>query len=319
MKFRTEIPLDRQPLEAQINYKSKTVFLGSCFSTNIGEQFNYFKFQNLVNPFGVLFHPIAVTRLIQRALNNTFFKEEDLIYHNDCYHCFDVHSQFSNANKLELLDELNAALTQCKTAITTASHIIITLGTSWVYEHIDTNTVVANCHKVPQKQFNKRLLSVGEITSVLNEMLKEITAINNKIQFIFTVSPVRHIKDGVVENQLSKAHLVSAIHGILQQEHKSKVAYYPAYEIMMDDLREYRFYKEDMIHPNQVAVNYIWDHFKKTWMNEAVFEVMDKVDEIQKGLSHKPFNPSSEAHQRFLEKLAQKKQELEQQVPEITF
>lgn len=319
MKFRTAIPLGKQPLEAQINYTSKTVFLGSCFSTNIGEQFNYFKFQNLVNPFGVLFHPIAIAKLTHRALNNKNFTEEDLIYNNGIYHCFQVHSQFSTPNKIELLDKLNATLEQLRNALRAASHIIITLGTSWVYEHLDTNTVVANCHKVPQKQFNKRLLSVTEIISVLNEMLKKVAVVNNKVQFIFTVSPVRHIKDGVVENQLSKAHLISAIHELLLQEQSSKLAYYPAYEIMMDDLRDYRFYKEDMIHPNQVAVNYIWEHFKTTWISEAIFEIMNKVDDIQKGLRHKPFNPSSEAHQRFLEKLAQKKQELEQQVPEIKF
>ena len=319
MKFRTEIPLRRLPELVQINYKSKTVFLGSCFSTNVGEKCNYFKFQNVVNPFGVLFHPIAIAKLMHRALNNKCFTEEELIYNNGVYCCFQVHSNFSSPDKMELLNKLNETLEQFRNVLSEASHIIITLGTSWVYEHIATQAIVANCHKVPQKQFNKKLLSSSEITSVIQSMIQEVFEVNKQVQFIFTVSPVRHIKDGVVENQLSKAHLISAIHNLLHKHKTNNLTYFPSYEIMMDDLRDYRFYKEDMIHPNQVAIDYIWEQFKTSWISNEALVIMSKVADIQRGLSHKPFNPKSEAHKKFIEKLAQKKQELEEQVPEIKF
>jgi len=314
MKLQTKIPLQSQPYN-QIDYNSKVLLLGSCFVENIGEKLEYFKFQNTINPFGILFHPKAIERLITNAINEKEYTEADIFFHNERWHCFDAHSKLSNASKDMLLLQLNNALELTKNQLNTTTHVIITLGTAWVYNHIESDKIVANCHKVPQKQFKKEILSVDEITSSLENIEKQIRTINPKIQFIYTVSPVRHLKDGFVQNQQSKSHLITAIH----QHISSNSSYFPSYEIMMDELRDYRFYKEDMIHPNKTAINYIWKKFQQVWIAEETSIIMDGVDTIQKGLLHKPFNPNSDSHQQFLQKLEDKKSQIRNQFPHFTF
>jgi hypothetical protein len=197
------------------------------------------------------------------------------------------------------------------------THCIITLGTSWVYRHIESNEIVANCHKVPQKQFVKELLSIAQIEASLQKIISEIQTINPKCNFVFTVSPVRHIKDGFVENTLSKAHLISALHASNFQLPTS--SYFPSYEIMMDELRDYRFYAEDMLHPNPTAIDYIWIKFFENYIDEKEFALMNQVCDIQRALKHRPFNPNSESHQKFLSKLEEKKQKITKQNPAIHF
>jgi hypothetical protein len=191
------------------------------------------------------------------------------------------------------------------------------LGTSWVYRHIETNEIVANCHKVPQKQFVKEMLSIAQIESSLQNIISETQLVNPNCNFIFTVSPVRHIKDGFVENTLSKAHLISALHAINFQLPTSN--YFPSYEIMMDELRDYRFYAEDMLHPNQTAIDYIWIKFFENYVSEKEFSLMNQVCEIQRALKHRPFNPNSESHLKFLENLNQKINTLVNKHPNFQF
>jgi hypothetical protein len=226
----------------------------------------------------------------------------------------------SNANSGELINNLNAIVKSTNQQITESTHLIITYGTSWVYRNIESASIVANCHKVPQKQFKKELLSVDEIEESIKNTLKLIHSVNPNCTIIFTVSPVRHIKDGFVENQLSKAHLISAIHSVLETEQgKSNTEYFPSYEIMMDELRDYRFYAEDMLHPNQVAIDYIWKRFKETTISETAFSTMDDVESIQKSLSHKPLNPNSTSHLKFESKLREKITKLETQYSFMKF
>jgi hypothetical protein len=312
MKLQTKISLEKQS-KNQIDYNSHVLLIGSCFSENIGNKLNYFKFQNLQNPFGILFHPKAIESLISNAIESKTYSEEDVFYHNEQWHCFDAHSKLSNTSKEVLIQELNTNLNLTAEVVQNATHIIITLGTAWVYRELKSDKFVANCHKVPQKQFNKELLSVEVISTSLKNILSKIRSINHKASIIFTVSPIRHLKDGFVENTQSKAHLVSAIHQILD----THAFYFPSYEIMMDELRDYRFYSEDMIHPNQTAIHYIWEKFKSVWISEAAFKIMDEVDTIQKGLLHKPFNSNSVAHKAFLEKLQTKLNRLKVQFPHI--
>ena len=312
MKLQTKISLEKQS-KNQIDYNSHVLLIGSCFSENIGNKLNYFKFQNLQNPFGILFHPKAIESLISNAIESKTYSEEDVFYHNEQWHCFDAHSKLSNTSKEVLIQELNTKLNLTAEVIQNTTHIIITLGTAWVYRDLKSDNIVANCHKVPQKQFNKELLSVEAISTSLKNILIKIRSINHKASIIFTVSPIRHLKDGFVENTQSKAHLVSAIHQILD----THAFYFPSYEIMMDELRDYRFYSEDMIHPNQTAIHYIWEKFKSVWISEAAFKIMDEVDTIQKGLLHKPFNSNSGAHKAFLEKLQTKLNRLKVQFPHI--
>lgn len=314
MNLQTQIPLEKQSNNL-IDYHSNILFLGSCFVENIGKKFDYFKIQNTQNPFGILFHPKAIETLIERAINGEKYSEDDLFFHNEQWHCFDAHSKLSNTSKNDLLNELNVILEATDTQIKKSSHIVITLGTSWVYRNIETHSVVANCHKVPQKQFKKELLSIEEITKSLKNILNLIRSVNFKVSILFTVSPIRHIKDGFVENTQSKSHLVTAIHQVV----KNLSFYFPSYEIMMDELRDYRFYAEDMIHPNQTAINCIWDRFKKVWISEEALKIMEDVDAIQKGLQHKPFNPNSVAHLQFLQKLEAKKINIQSKFPYIVF
>ena len=305
MNFRTQI--NPKPNKKTINYNSNILLIGSCFTQNIGDKLNYYKFKSFINPFGILFHPKAIENLIVNALNDKIYTENDLVFHNERWHCLDVHSDFSHADKNIVLDFINTTLIDTKNYIKKASHIVLTLGTSWVYRYHKTANLVANCHKIEQKQFAKEILSVNEIVVSLQNIITSVKEINTAIQVIFTVSPIRHLKDGFVENQLSKAHLLTAIHQVLAKN----VNYFPAYEIMMDDLRDYRFYKKDMLHPNEVAVDYIWEKFMATWINSSDKEIIEKVAQIQKGLAHKPFNEASEQHQKFVENLNQKIKDLE--------
>ena len=318
MQFRTQIPIPKN--NYPIDYNATIMSLGSCFAVNIAEKLDYFKFHNNCNPFGILFHPLAIEKILDFAVSGKHFTENDVFFYNERWHCFDVHSDCSNSNKEDLLASLNTIIKSTKLQLQEASHIIITYGTSWVYRNTEGNSIVANCHKVPQKQFKKELFSVEEIEKSIANKIKLIHAVNPNCTIIFTVSPVRHIKDGFVENQWSKANLISAIHSILNSEHcKLNTEYFPSYEIMMDELRDYRFYAEDMLHPNQVAIDYIWKRFKETTISETAFATMDEVESIQKSLSHKPFNPDSESHLKFEAKLSQKITKLENQYSFMKF
>ena len=319
MKLQTQIPLQPQPQQSNpIDYHSNILMLGSCFIENIGQKLEYFKFQNLQNPFGIAFHPLAIEKLIANAINGKEYIEKDIFYLNEQWHCFDAHSKLSNASKEHLIIDLNKQIRSTNKQIHESTHIIITLGTSWVYKHVESDAIVANCHKVPQKKFIKELLSVDEVLESLEAMVTLIKSVNTNASIILTVSPVRHLKDGFIENTRSKAHLISAIHSLLSTRAQSRGLYYfPSYEIMMDELRDYRFYDEDLIHPNATAVNYIWDKFQNVWISKEASKTMEIVDEIQKGMLHRPFNPNSEAHQSFLHKLELKRQKLKMEFPKI--
>lgn len=309
MNFRTQIPL--QKVRNQIDYNSNITLVGSCFSENISKKLSYYKFKKFSNPFGILFNPVAIEKLITNAINEKQYSENDIFKLNERWHCFDAHSDLSSSDKNELLENLNTAVKLTNKELTEASHIIITLGTSWVYRFIKTDAIVGNCHKVPQKKFLKELLSVEEIFASLDNIVTLIKSVNATVNIIFTVSPVRHLKDGFVENSQSKAHLLAAIHQIVNP--KNQVFYFPSYEIMLDDLRDYRFYNSDMVHPNETAVNYIWELFKHVWISENTTSVMKEVEIIQKGLAHKAFNPESKQHQQFLEDLHLKISTLKEQ------
>ena len=319
MNLQTQIPLEKQKNNL-INYTSKVLLFGSCFVENIGDKLSYFKFKTLQNPFGILFHPLAIENLITNAINKKVYKESDIFYNNEQWHCFEAHSKLSHTSKEDLLNHLNQQIGVAKRHIVNSSHIVITLGTAWTYRFIEADTVVANCHKIPQKKFLKELLSVEEISQSLDAIIQLIKSVNKQASVVFTVSPIRHLKDGYIENTQSKAHLISAIHSILSPRTQSRGLYYfPSYEIMMDELRDYRFYAEDMIHPNQTAVKYIWEKFKNAWISDDALNTMKDVDEIQKGLQHKPFNASSIAHKKFLKNLEAKQEMLQEKYPFIVF
>ena len=315
MKLQTKIAL--QPEKHQIDYSSKVLLLGSCFATNIGEKFEYFKFQHLVNPFGIVFHPIAIEKLVTRAINETYFTEDDIFCHNEQWCCYEVHSELSEAEKEMYLQVLNKKLIQLNEYIKSASHIIFTYGTSWVYRFIETDSLVANCYKVPQKKFLKELLSEEEISASIDNTVTLIKSVSPEVNVIITVSPVRHVKDGLIANSRSKAHLLSAVHKEISAAQRTH--YFPSFEIMMDELRDYRFYKEDLIHPNNTAISIIWEAFKEVWISSNTNEMQKEITTIQKGLQHRPFNSQSETHALFLKNLQEKIEGLKKQYSHIKF
>lgn len=315
MNFTTKVPV--KPYEFSINYSSKLLLLGSCFAENMGEKFDYFKFQTTINPFGIIFNPVSIEKLVKRAVNRIVFTDADVFFHNDLWHSYEVHSESSHSDKEILLKQLNAAVEVMYLQITEASHVLITYGTSWVYRLKATNEIVANCHKVPQKEFFKEILSPETIAQSMQNTMDLIHQINPDCKFIFTVSPVRHTKDGFPENQRSKAHLIAAVHSTVLDNNTSN--YFPSYEIMMDELRDYRFYAEDMLHPSQSAIDYIWIRFFENYVNTDCFATMQEVCNIQKGLAHRPFNPETKSHQQFLETLNQKIIRLKEQFSHFQF
>jgi len=316
LNLQTHIPFSKY-IKSLIDYNSKITLLGSCFSDNIGKKLSYHKFQSVLNPFGILFHPKAIESVIKNAISKKEYTEEDLFFFNECWHCFEAHSKLSSSSKEQVLVELNKASASMNTALKSSTHIIITLGTSWIYRFLESGQIVANCHKVPQHKFKKELLSVTEINKSVSSIISLIREVNPDINFIFTVSPVRHLKDGFIENQLSKSHLISALHQIIKIHENT--FYFPSYEIMMDELRDYRFYKEDMIHPNQIAINYIWEKFYENWFSDEALDLKNQVLKIQRGLEHKPFNPNSNEHRKFLASLQEKIETLKKKYSHITF
>jgi hypothetical protein len=316
MNFTTKIPLAKSG--NPIDYNSKILSLGSCFAENMGEKFSYYKFQDIVNPFGIIFNPVSIEKLINRVVNRYLFSEAEIFFHNDLWHCYDVHSELSNPDKEIFLRNLNQVLEETHNQLVQASHIIITYGTSWFYALQSSGVVVANCHKMPQSQFEKAIISVKDSEIYIQKTIDLIRKINPDCTLIFTVSPVRHIKDGFVENNVSKAHLLSALYTIIKHKQET-INYFPSYEIMMDELRDYRFYAEDMLHPSQTAIDYIWERFSESYVSGTCFAIMEEVGSIRKAMAHKAFNPDSESHQKFLQNLQDKIANLQQQFPHFIF
>ncbi len=315
MKFQTTIPVQKS--DYLIDYSSKLVSFGSCFAENMSNKFDYFKFSTITNPFGIIFNPISLEKIIVRSIHKKYFTEKDIFFHNEAWHCFEVHSELSNLDKADFLFTLNQLIDTTNWHIENATHCLITLGTSWVYKHIESDEIVANCHKVPQQQFMKELLSVADIEVSLKRIVSEIHVVNPNCKFIFTISPVRHSKDGFVENNVSKSQLITALYHFLPKTTSS--IYFPSYEIIMDELRDYRFYAEDMLHPNQTAIDYIWMKFSENFIDEKEFVTMQYVSEIQKSLSHRPFNPNSESHLKFQNNLKQKMNAIVAKYPDMKF
>ncbi|MEO1011085.1 MAG: GSCFA domain-containing protein [Bacteroidota bacterium] len=318
MKLITQIP--QQKAQNPIDYDSRVFLTGSCFSENMGRKLDYFKFRSFQNPFGILFHPKAIETLVVRSVTQDHYLEEEVFYHNERWHCFDAHSDLSDVSKKDLIKKLNNRLMHTHERLKNATHFIFTLGTAWSYKHKDGNAFVANCHKIPQKEFSKVLLSITEIKKSLGAVMENIRKVNEQAQVIFTISPVRHLKDGFRENQRSKAHLIAAIHDMVQNTYsKSHISYFESYELMMDELRDYRFYEVDMVHPNELAVDYIWQRFRDIWISEKIFPMMDRVEAVQKDLKHKFFDPGSVASQKFRAALQEKIAYLQKEHPFMEF
>ena len=314
--FRTILPTESSPF--QINHKSGVICMGSCFAEHIFERLRGVKFSAFLNPFGIIFNPISMAKSLEILLKeNRLFEEKDLFQHLGGWHSFQHHGSFSNPSEELVLEKINNALLEARAFLKKAEYLILTFGTSNVFVSEKTGQVVANCHKVPQKYFIHKKLSSDEIILTLDDIFRKLTAAFPNLKIITTVSPVRHIRDGLVENKVSKAKLLVALDNLASLH--SHLAYFPSYEIMMDDLRDYRFYKKDLIHPNEMAVDYIWDFFSKTFFTEKTIELNAKLEKINMAKTHRPFHPESEEHLKFKKNQLVKIEELKKGFPFLNF
>lgn len=316
MKFRTEVEV--KPFPFDINYSTPTFFCGSCFTNNIGGIVQKVKMPVLINPFGVVYNPFSVALVVQKILNAENYSPDDLTYNNGLWLSFDHYTKFSDTDKTKCLDNINLALDNAKDFFNKTNVLIITFGTARVYELKSTGNVVANCHKLPAKEFNHRLLGVDEIVSKWETLINTLIKKNPSVKIIFTVSPIRHWKDGAVGNMLSKAILTTAIHRLIEK-FKNVVFYFPSYEIMMDDLRDYRFYNDDMLHPSQQAIEYIWQKFSNAVFNSETLQLVSQIQSVIKAANHRPLNPNTAEHQKFVKQTLSDIDNLQKQHSNLNF
>jgi hypothetical protein len=274
--------------------------LVSCFTENIGDKLHYYKFPVMTNPFGVLYNPFSIKNAIEIISGKQNINEQIIHEYNERWFSFYHDTSFSSRYKEELMQHINKTNQEAANYLKKASFLIITFGTSWVFRHVEKDMIVANCHKLPSKFFKRELLSPEEIINDYISLIEEIHKLNPDIDIIFTVSPIRHWRDGAVENQLSKATLIYSIHKIIEQF--PEIEYFPSYEIVMDELRDYRFYAEDMIHLNKTAIDYIWERFSESYISKSAQSLMNEVEKIQKAKHHRPFNPASPEYQKLIDK-----------------
>jgi hypothetical protein len=298
MKFRTEVTV--LPVEFQLSHPDKIMLQGSCFVENISPKILQAGFPADINPFGILYNPASIANSLFDLIHNRIYTPRDLFLHKDVYHSWAHHSRFSGINEDQVLEQINFRINQSSGFLKEANLLIITFGTATVYRLLSSGEVVSNCHRLSAKLFKEERLTTNRIIQQWNGLIQELQIINSGLRILFTVSPVRHRKEGAHENQLNKAILLLAVNELIKANHQCY--YFPSYEIMMDDLRDYRFYAEDMIHPNQQAIDYIWEQFGQAYFSLETNAVIKEWESIQQALNHRPFHPESKEYREFREK-----------------
>lgn len=302
MRFRTEVNI--KPSKEKIGIEDCIFTLGSCFSDEMALKLKTGQIQVFENPFGTLFHPVAIKNALQRIVNQKLYVQSDLAQNGEIYFSWDHYTGFDSENPEKTLSGINNQILQAHAFLKKASWVFITYGTSWVYELLAGNRIVANCHKIPQQQFRKRILTLKEIEEAITETIKTLKEISPKIRILISLSPVRHSKDGMTENQRSKALLLTALYNVVSR--CEDCVYLPIYEIMMDDLRDYRFYKEDLIHPNEPAIEYIWEKFSEAYLDDSTRVFISENQKISRALGHHVKDKNSNAYKIFRKNLQEK-------------
>ena len=308
-KFQTEVQIPE--FAWKTGYRKPGLFMGSCFTENAGNKMAVLKFPVDINPFGILYNPVSVAHGLRFLLQKKRFTEKDLIQYDGLWHSFFHHSRFSSPDMGKALDAINSRMESSAAFLENAQFLFLTFGTAWVYEYKPAGQTVSNCHKIPEKEFRRFRLTPGEIVDEYRQLLSLLWEFNPEIKVVFTVSPVRHWKDGAIENQRSKAALLLAIDQLIRGFGEERCNYFPAYEIVMDELRDYRFYEEDMIHISAAAINHIWERFQKALVDEESREIAEKVKKIVSAVNHRPFNQFTKEHLHFLKQTLQKLYSLE--------
>lgn len=313
MKFK--IDFDIEPLPSKINHEDGLFLIGSCFAENIATKLTENKFNIYTNPNGIVFNPISIFNTLGLLCEDKNYDENALLQSDEIWYSFHHHSAIKAQSKEELLNKIQAINKEAKQALVQAKQLVITMGSAWVYEYLPHHEIVANCHKVPQVQFQKRLLSVAEIVESFNGIYPKIKKLNPNINILLTVSPVKYLRDGIIENNLSKSTLLLAADTICKTH---SLPYFPAFEIVNDELRDYRFYAEDMAHPNETAIQYVWESFVSACVGDESKHLMQQLDEIRKACHHRPFNVESAQHQKFKKLFLQKTQDLQNKHPYLS-
>ncbi|MBS1600509.1 MAG: GSCFA domain-containing protein [Bacteroidetes bacterium] len=308
----------------KINYQQPIMFVGSCFTEHIGNSLQELKFDTLQNPNGILFDPLSVADSLVSYVQHKHYREEDLIYLNELWQSWKHHSVFSNINREVGLRIINESQDRAHLFLKKAKWLVITLGSSFSYRLVKENaaalnggSAVANCHRAPAQWFNKHMMAIEEINSVLDNCIHQLFHFNRELEIIFTVSPVRHIRDGVIENNRSKARLIEVVHHLSNKF--DKIHYFPAYELVIDVLRDYRFYDIDMVHPNYQATEFVLEKFAQYFIDESSNAIMQEVKKIRIARKHKAFQPDTKAHQQFLEQHLEKVRQLKTKFPFLNF
>ncbi len=295
----------------RLSHTDNMLSVGSCFSENIGQLFRQYKFNININPFGQQYNPHSIAQGLERLLNPAPFTSADLIQHNGLYHSLSHHGSFSKTTAEQTLHEINERLHTASEQLKTATILFITLGTAHVFKWKESGKVVSNCHQLPGNLFERELMPPTEIEFVLQNALTQLRSINTGIKIVLTVSPVRYFAFGAYENTVSKSHLFNSIYSL--QKHNPDWYYFPAYELVIDDLRDYRFFSDDMLHPNAQAIDYVWNSLCQTMLSAETLTLLPKIDEILQALNHRPRNPGGLEHKKFLEKLLEKTSALTRQ------
>lgn len=292
------------PVRPGIDHQGKILLLGSCFTEHIGNKLLDLKFQTNINPFGIIYDPFSIARSLKYIAAGKNYQPSDLSMQNGLWHSWEHHSIFSAKDPGEVLLSINKSIESATGFAATGSWVIITVGSAFYYQLSSTNQQVANCYKAPASWFIKKMAGTNESTAALQEGIEQLRKLNPGIKFILTVSPVRHIKDGIIENNRSKARLVEAIHSLVSAN--AGVYYFPAFELVNDVLRDYRFFNEDMVHPNEIATKFVFEKFSEVFFDEATAALNGEIATIKNAMKHKPFHPASESHQSFLKKQLEK-------------
>ena len=309
--FQTKV--DILKAEFNITYEDSIMTLGSCFAENIGRKMQDVCFETDINPFGVLYNPVSISNSIKLLIENKPFTDTDIFKSRDLWQSFSHSSLFSATSPERCLEKINERFWGAASFLERADFLLITFGTAWIYEERKSGSVVSNCHKLPASNFTRRRLTVDEMVADYSDLINDITTKYPRIKLIFSISPIRHWKDGAHENNISKSTLLLAIDEL--QQKFSEVHYFPAYEIQMDELRDYRFYASDMLHPSDVAVDYIWQRFSETYFDEVTTRIKKEFEQLLSDLSHRPLFPESDEYLKFQQHVQKKKSDFELKYP----
>ncbi|RKD91750.1 GSCFA domain-containing protein [Mangrovibacterium diazotrophicum] len=299
-QYFTEIEIEKYPW--RMGYPDKIMFMGSCFTENIGEKMEELKFQTCINPFGIIYNPMSVAASLRKLIEKRYYTEADLFEQSGRWGSYDFHSRYSGSSAADALAIMNDQVVNGHSFLEQADYLVITFGTAWVFNLKATGKLVANCHKFPASDFNRFRLTFEQIVSEFRDLLTKLQKFNPNLKLLFTVSPIRHLKDGATGNQLSKSTLLLAVDQLINDQGKAYYNYFPSYELVMDELRDYRFYGADLVHLSPVAVDHIWSKFNESLIDDKAGKLMSRIAKLRKAIQHRPFRKDVPEYEDFLTK-----------------